>query len=661
MIYRNKRDQEAWLREKSLESLKANTFLQENDIVQVAENSNFYKVVTTTTPIPLQNELFAQAMPSELAGNIETASKLKTPAKIELTGDALGSVMFDGSENVKLTVEVLDDSHTHNTQYNTKAEITEIKTALENKDTQLTQEINTAKQDISNLKTSDAKKANSNINITAGKGLTGGGDLTANRNFDIVSANEGILVNADNIELNVVDDLVTGGAKRPLSAEQGKVLKQLLDTIGTGGASQLFRNARTLGELDLVGQLGSNARSITAGKRLYKPVLYLDGIRIDKNMYDVNLDNGLITLKEPYSKYEVTWVIEDEYPNYIKLSFPTLNMLVNDEATKAEIELGDVIEIQGESEAGDGGHRLVKCENSSKLNGVSIGAGKFLNEIPNTRTSEKLDKGGYNGTAKNLSDELNKKASKSQLGRVIVGDNLTVDGEGRISGNPLVDISGKLDKGSVSAEYDTAKKIEDKVKNAQSTADSKFNKGSVPAAIPDMKAFYDLVEKGYGAEIDPNLLYLNDAGTKTAGKLYFDRNKKGLFKCVQTTSSTTNSTTYFVDASPNANSDRLSNLYEYKFEKISSEHWILYLIKQGNIGLCIAESTSNVNRSGQIMLPSWFKPKHYASAAVGGDVGLTGEIYISPEEDQKSRFAYYVESEMSSGQPYSGEIIVILN
>lgn len=400
MIYRNKRDQEAWLREKSLESLKANTFLQENDIVQVAENSNFYKVVTTTTPIPLQNELFAQAMPSELAGNIETASKLKTPAKIELTGDALGSVMFDGSENVKLTVEVLDDSHTHNTQYNTKAEITEIKTALENKDTQLTQEINTAKQDISNLKTSDAKKANSNINITAGKGLTGGGDLTANRNFDIVSANEGILVNADNIELNVVDDLITGGAKRPLSAEQGKVLKQLLDTMGTGGTSQLFRNARTLGDFDLVGQLTANAKSITAGKRLYKPVLYLDGTRIDKNMYDINLDNGLITLKQPYSKYETTWVIEDEYPFYIKLSYPTLNLLSNDDSVKNEIQIGDIIEIQGESESGDGGHRLVKCENTAKLNAVNIGSSKYLNEIPNTKGTSFWTKNNFDPSTK---------------------------------------------------------------------------------------------------------------------------------------------------------------------------------------------------------------------------------------------------------------------
>lgn len=50
--------------------------------------------------------------------------------------------------------------------------------------------------------------------------------------------------------------------------------------------------------------------------------------------------------------------------------------------------------------------------------------------------SSKLEKGGYTGNAKNLNDEISKKASKTILGRMIVGDNLTVDDNGRVSGNP---------------------------------------------------------------------------------------------------------------------------------------------------------------------------------------------------------------------------------
>lgn len=95
MINRNKRDQEAWLREKNLESLKNNTFLQENDIVQVAENGNFYKVVTSETDIVLQNGLYAEINNEALKlpqGNFNgTAETLKESidTKINKNGDTV--------------------------------------------------------------------------------------------------------------------------------------------------------------------------------------------------------------------------------------------------------------------------------------------------------------------------------------------------------------------------------------------------------------------------------------------------------------------------------------------------------------------------------------------------------------------------------------------
>lgn len=60
---------------------------------------------------------------------------------------------------------------------------------------------------------------------------------------------------------------------------------------------------------------------------------------------------------------------------------------------------------------------------------------KITKGIENSN-NEKLDKGGYTGNAKNLNDEISKKASKTVLGRMLVGDNLTVDENGRVSGNP---------------------------------------------------------------------------------------------------------------------------------------------------------------------------------------------------------------------------------
>lgn len=128
-----------------------------------------------------------------------------------------------------------------------------------------------------------------------------------------------------------------------------------------------------------------------------------------------------------------------------------------------------------------------------------------INELFNN----KLDKGGYTGTAQNLLTEISKIASKTVLGRMIVGKGLTVDSSsGRtsvVSKNDGIIVNDndiqlnvydgvdststtragsaravkmaydkgveglnkadtKLDAGSVSTEYNTAKKIEDKIK-----------------------------------------------------------------------------------------------------------------------------------------------------------------------------------------------------
>lgn len=60
---------------------------------------------------------------ADSAKNVLSASKLTTSRTISLTGDVTGSVGFDGSGNVSITTAVANDSHTHNTQYNTKTEV----------------------------------------------------------------------------------------------------------------------------------------------------------------------------------------------------------------------------------------------------------------------------------------------------------------------------------------------------------------------------------------------------------------------------------------------------------------------------------------------------------------------------------------------------------
>lgn len=60
--------------------------------------------------------------------------------------------------------------------------------------------------------------------ITAGKGLQGGGALSEDVTLNVVSGNDAIIVNDNNIQLNPVNDLTTGGADKALSGEMGKKL-----------------------------------------------------------------------------------------------------------------------------------------------------------------------------------------------------------------------------------------------------------------------------------------------------------------------------------------------------------------------------------------------------------------------------------------------------
>lgn len=62
--------------------------------------------------------------------------------------------------------------------------------------------------------------------ITAGKGLQGGGALSEDVTLNVVSADDGITVNTDNIKLNIVDNATTDSATRAGSARQIKLLSE---------------------------------------------------------------------------------------------------------------------------------------------------------------------------------------------------------------------------------------------------------------------------------------------------------------------------------------------------------------------------------------------------------------------------------------------------
>ena len=184
----------------------------------------------------------------------------------------------------------------------------------------------------------------------------------------------------------------------------------------------------------------------------------------------------------------------------------------------------------------------------------------------NTKVNAQIDLNSY-VTLRKFNEELAKKLDKGAVSSEY-DTAKKIEDKIKTAQNTA---NNKLDKGTVSAEYNTAAKMEAKIKvaqqtatNAGSTANNKLTKGSLPAEITDAKGIYDLIENNSGLNFDPNLLFLNDAGTKTQDKIYFDRNKKGLFRCTQTTTATTNSTTYFEDISNKSSADRLTNLNKIK-------------------------------------------------------------------------------------------------
>ena len=72
-----------------------------------------------------------------------------------------------------------------------------------------------------------------------------------------------------------------------------------------------------------------------------------------------------------------------------------------------------------------------------------------------------------------------------------------------------------------------------------------------------------------GLNFDPNLLYLDNIGTKTKGYVYLDSRVKGVFECLNTTSSTANETVNFLNISNKSNSDKLENLFNIETKKVN--------------------------------------------------------------------------------------------
>jgi hypothetical protein len=99
------------------------------------------------------------------------------------------------------------------------------------------------------------------VTITAGDGLTGGGDISATRTLNVASANNGIVANADNIELDTASSTFTDGVKSKLNTEgvissSAQIDGDFLNTNGDGvfsGSAQVDGTAITNNTITIVG------------------------------------------------------------------------------------------------------------------------------------------------------------------------------------------------------------------------------------------------------------------------------------------------------------------------------------------------------------------------------------------------------------------------
>jgi hypothetical protein len=197
---------------------------------------------------------------SSITGNASTASKWAAPITLTLSGDVSGSASVDGSGNVTITATIADDSHSH-----VIGDVDGLQAALDSKVDKVTgkglstEDYTTAeKTKLSGISTGATKagasttngnilidsaetivythpathaatmitedsthrfvtdadktnwngKANNTVTITAGSGLTGGGDLTANRTIAVNFAGTGVATTvAKSDHTHTVNDL----------------------------------------------------------------------------------------------------------------------------------------------------------------------------------------------------------------------------------------------------------------------------------------------------------------------------------------------------------------------------------------------------------------------------------------------------------------------
>lgn len=179
--------------------------------------------------------------------------EVNNPHSVTKTQVGLGNVDDTSDVNKPISIAqhtaidaVQDDLNIHKNNTNNPHNVTKTQLGLSAVDNtaDVNKPISIATQTALNLKVDKVRQ------IIAGNGLTGGGDLSADRTYNIVSANDGITVNTDNVQLNTIDNVTTTSTTKPLSANQGKVLNDNLVQLSSDLNEKVLSNTRRISPIE---------------------------------------------------------------------------------------------------------------------------------------------------------------------------------------------------------------------------------------------------------------------------------------------------------------------------------------------------------------------------------------------------------------------------
>lgn len=120
------------------------------------------------------------------------------------------------------------------------------------------------------------------------------------------------------------------------------------------------------------------------------------------------------------------------------------------------------------------------------------------------------------------------------------------------------EIDTKLNKGGYEG---NAKNLYDSIVELERT---KLSKGNILVYLENAETIIKMLQGNSGLEFDSNILYIQQSGTKTQNKYYFDVNTGRMHRCLQTTTTVINTTEYFLDESNRGIVQRLETFFNQK-------------------------------------------------------------------------------------------------